>query len=181
VETRPYEVTGVYGPDGEAFLRSVLAEPHTNDASVRAYPAGIRTYGEETQTIDMYRDQYDEMPRDPDALLAWFESQAPGGYAGLAILNALHQNLPPADVRAALLGALSRLPEITLVSTEGDLATIQRTNGDVTQQFIVDTRTGMLTSIIDPVRHPNEIVPEGVPDSVQTFTTSVVDSAPDPQ
>lgn len=180
VETRADEVTGVYGPEGQEFLDSVLAEPRFDEASVRAYPAGIRTYGEETQPIDLYRDRYDEMPRDPDALLAWFESQAPGGYAGLAILNALYQNLPPADLRAALLGALARLPEISLVAEDGDLATIQRTNADSVQQFVVDTRTGMLVSIIDPARHPNGIVPDGIPDNIQTFTTSIVDSAPTP-
>ncbi|MDF2559182.1 MAG: hypothetical protein K0R99_628 [Microbacterium sp.] len=180
VETRSDEITGVYGPDGQAFLESVLAEPQFDEASVTAYPAGVRTYGEETQTIDQYRDQYDEMPRDPDALLAWFESQTPGGYAGLAILNALHQNLPPADLRAALLGALSRLPEISLVAEDGDLATIERNNAGGDQQFVVDTRTGMLVSVIDPQRHPNAIVPDGLPDGVQTFTTSIVDSAPTP-
>lgn len=180
VETRADEVTGVYGPRGEEFLERVLAEPSTQEASVRSYPAGIRTYGEEAQPIDSYRDQYDEMPRDPDALLDWFEARTPGGYVGLAILNALYQNLPPADVRAALLGALSRLPEFTLVGEDGDLATIERANADTRQQFVIDTRTGMLVSVIDPARHPNRIVPEGIPDQVVTFDTSIVDSAPEP-
>lgn len=180
VETKADEVTGVYGPEGEEFLRSVMAEPQHGEASVRAYPAGIRAYGDVTQPLDMYRDQYDEMPRDPDDLLTWFEAQTPDGYAGLAILNALYQNLPPADLRAALLGALARLPEFTLVSEDGDLATIERNNGGWIQQFVVDTRTGMLVSVIDPPRHPNDIVPEGLPDSIQTFTMSVVDSAPTP-
>lgn len=179
VETRADEVTGVYGPEGEEFLEGVLAD-NPSETSVRAYPAGVRTYGDESQPIDMYRDRYDEMPRDPDALLAWFEAETPDGYEGLAILNALYQNLPPADMRAALLGALSRLPEITLVAEEGDLATIQRSNADATQQFVVDTRTGMLVSIIDPARHPNQIVPSGLPDNIQTFRMSVVDSAPKP-
>lgn len=180
VETEADEVTGVYGPKGEEFLRSVMAEPQYGEASVRAYPEGIRTYGDVTQPLDMYRDQYGEMPRDPDDLLRWFETQTPDGYAGLAILNALYQNLPPADLRAALLGALARLPEIKLVAEDGDLATIERNNGGWIQQFVVDTRTGMLVSIIDPPRHPNDIVPEGLPDNIQTFTTSVVDSAPTP-
>lgn len=180
VETRADEITGVYGPGGEEFLASVLAEPSTSSDSVRAYPAGIRTYGDLKQPIDMYRDHYDEMPRDPDELLAWFQSSTTDGSAGLVILNALYQNLPPADLRAALLGALARLPEFTLVSEDGDFATIQRTNGDVTQQFVVNTRTGMLVSVIDPARHPNEIVPNGLPDNIQTFTMSIVDSAPKP-
>ncbi|MFJ5000160.1 hypothetical protein ACIP5T_18555 [Microbacterium sp. NPDC088619] len=180
VETRADEVTGVYGPEGEDFLERVLAEPSTNEDSVQAYPAGVRTYGDVSQPIDMYRDQYDEMPRDPDALLTWFEAQTPDGYAGLAILNALYQNLPPADLRAALLGALSRLPEFTLVAEDGELATIQRSNAEATQQFVVNTHTGMLVSVIDPARHPNEIVPDGLPDSIQTFQMSIVDSAPRP-
>lgn len=180
VETRTDEITGVYGPEGEEFLQGVLAEPSTSENSVQAYPAGVRDYGDTSQPIDMYRDQYDEMPRDPAALLAWFEEQTPGGYAGLAILNALHQNLPPADVRAALLGALALLPEIALVAEDGDLATIERSGADVMQQFVVNTRTGMIVSVIDPARHPNEIVPEGLPDGVMTFEMSIVDSAPAP-
>lgn len=180
VETRANEITGVYGPDGDEFLQRVLGEPSTSESSVQAYPAGVRDYGDVSQPIDMYRDQYDEMPRDPDELLTWFEQQRPGGSAGLAILNALYQNLPPADLRAALLGALSLLPEISLVAEDGDLATIERTNADVTQQFVVNTRTGMLVSVIDPARHPNEIVPDDQPDSIQTFQMSIVDSAPQP-
>lgn len=180
VETRADEITGVYGPEGEEFLRSVMAEPQFAEATVTAYPAGIRTYGEEKQAIDMYRDQYDQMPRDPDALLSWFEERTPGGYAGLAILNALYQNLPPADLRAALLGALSRIPNFTLVSEDGDVATIQQARQGWVQQFIIDTRTGMILSVIDPARHPNDIVPDGLPDQIQTFTTTVVDSAPTP-
>lgn len=179
VETRADEVTGVYGPDGEEFLQSVRAEPSGRGASVQAYPAGIRNFGDESQPIDMYRDQYDDMPRDPDALLAWFRAQTPAGHAGLAILNALHQNLPPADLRAALLGALSLLPEFTLVSENGDLATIQRSNAETTQQFVINISTGMLVSVIDPARHPNDVVPDGLPDSVQTFQMSIVNSAPD--
>lgn len=180
VETKANEVTGVYGPGGEDFLERVLGEPDTSEDSVRAYPAGIRMYGEQAQPIDMYRDQYDEMPRDPDALLAWFEAQTPDGYAGLAILNALYQNLPPADLRAALLGALSRLPEFTLVAEDGELSTIQRSNPETTQQFVINTDTGMLVSVIDPARHPNEIVPDWLPDQILTFEMSIVDSAPDP-
>lgn len=180
METRAKEITAVYGPEGDEFLQRVLGEPSTSESSIRAYPAGIRQYGDVSQPIDMYRDQYDEMPRDPADLLAWFEEQTPGGYAGLAILNALYQNLPPADLRAALLGALSLLPEISLVAEDGDLATIERTIEDVTQQFVVNTRTGMLVSVIDPARHSNEIVPDDQPDNVQTFHMSIVDSAPEP-
>lgn len=180
MESKADEVTDVYGPGGEEFLQRVMAEPSTSEDSVQAYPAGIQNYGDHSQTIDKYRDQYDEMPRDPDALLAWFETRVPAGYAWLEILNALYQNLPPADLRAGLLGALSLLPDITLVAEDGDLATIQSTRAEATQQFVVNTRTGMLVSIIDPARHPNEIVPDGLPDNIQTFQMSIVESAPEP-
>lgn len=55
-----------------------------------------------------------------------FKKRVLSGYGSLAILNALYQNLPPAELRAALLGALSRLPEISLVAEDGELATIER-------------------------------------------------------
>lgn len=180
LETRPEEILGVYGPEGDEFLQKVRGEPSTVEPSVTAYPAGIRTYGDEQQPFDMHRDDYDEMPRDPAQLLAWFEDRTPGGYAAMEILNALYQNLPPADVRAALLGAFALIPGITLTNEEGDLATIEWSRSESRQQFVVNTRTGMLVSIIDPQRHPSDIVPEGMPDGVQTFEMSVVDSAPTP-
>lgn len=181
VETMAEEVTDVYGPEGQKFADSVLREPGaTTEAQVSAYPAGVRTYGDVKQPIDTYRDQYNEMPRDPKALLSWFQANTPDGYAGMAILNALYQNLPPADLRAALLGALSRLPEFTLLAEDGDLATIQRANAESKQQFVINTRTGMLVSVIEPARHPNQIVPRGLPDQVTTFDMSVVDSTPEP-
>lgn len=177
-ETKPEEITGVYGPDGETFLRSVKAEPSSAEAGVEAIPAGVETYGDTTQPIDMYRDSYDDMPRDPEALLAWFQATTPGGYAWLAILNALYQNLPPADLRAAMLGALARIDGLTLVSEEGNLATIQQDREEWTQQFVIDTESGLIVSVIDPRRHPNDIVPAGMPEGVQTFAMSIVDSAP---
>lgn len=180
-ETKPEEITGIYGPDGEAFLASVKAEPSQAETGVEAIPAGVETFGDVTQPIDMYRDSYGDMPRDPDALLAWFQAQTPGGYAWLAILNALYQNLPPADLRAAMLGALARIDGLALISEDGHLATIQQVREETTQQFVIDTESGLLVSVVDPRRHPNDIVPAELPDSVQTFTMTIVDSAPTPE
>lgn len=179
-ETESEEITGVYGPDGEAFLRRVKAEPSTAETGVVAIPAGVETFGDTTQPIDPYRDSYDDMPRDPAALLDWFQAQTPSGYEGLAILNALDQNLPPANLRAAMLGALARIDGIALVTKEGSLATIQQTRGDRTQQFVVDTESGLIVSVIEPQRYPNDIVPDGTPDARVTLTMSIVDSAPLP-
>lgn len=180
VETKAEVITGVYGPDGEEFLERVKAEPIATEPSIRAFPAGIRTYGDEKQPIDMYRDSYDQMPRDPDALLAWFDALAPGGYSWLAILNALYENLPPADLRAAMLGALARTSDFTLVSEAGTVATIERKTEETVQQYVIDTESGVILSVIDPRRHPNDFVPADLPDAVQTFTMSIVDSAPMP-
>jgi hypothetical protein len=67
-----------------------------------------------------------------------------------------------------------------LVSEEGNLATIQNTRAEFTQQFVIDTDSGLIMSIIDPRRHENDVVPAGMPDAIQTFDMSVVDSAPTP-
>lgn len=179
-EIRDQEVIGVYGPGGQDFLDRVMAEPNSEAASVRAYRGGVKTYGDVEQPFDMYRDDYDAMPRDPEALLEWFAQRSPGGYAGLAILNALYQNLPPADVRAALLGALARVPGFTLVAKDGDVATIERSSEESTQQYVIDTSTGNILSFIDPQRFETDIVPEGMPDQITTFSMTVVDSAPEP-
>jgi len=38
----------------------------------------------------------------------------------------------------------------------------------------------LIVSIIDPRRHENDIVPAGMPEAIQTFDMSVVNSAPTP-
>lgn len=179
-ETTAEEITGVYGPDGEEFLRNVKAEPSTVSPGVEAIPAGIETFGDIQQPIDLYRDSYDEMPRDPEALLAWFRTHESIQNPQLPILNALYLGLPPADLRAAMLGALARTDGLTLVSQVGNLATVSRGPNVRSQQFVVDTESGLIVSFVDPRWHENEIVPPELPEGSQTFTLSVVDSAPTP-
>lgn len=174
------EVVALYGEDAEAFTANVLSEGLSQD-SLRSYPNGM----DNGQPIDRYRNDYDTMPRDPDELLEWFSARAPG-YAGFELTNALFQNLPPADVRAAMLGALARVPGYTLVSRDGDLAVLQeasRSDGpEATPTLLtIDTSTGQIVRFTNLQQHPSSVVPADIPEQVISFSTSIVDEAPTPQ
>ncbi|GAA2540195.1 hypothetical protein GCM10009860_21230 [Microbacterium mitrae] len=182
LETLPGEVTGVYGVGGQEWLEAVQGESQTwmNQATtVAALPGGVEASG---QPVETYRDQYDEMPRDPQQLLQWFRDAAPNGYAGFAIVNALWLNLPPADVRAAMLLALAESGEYALVAQEGDLATLERVvdadrAGESRQQFVIDTAQGLIVQMIDSPEYPAVL---NLNQTTMTFTLTVVDEAPAP-
>ncbi|MFK4788304.1 hypothetical protein [Microbacterium sp. ZW T5_56] len=181
VEADAAEVVALYGDDAEAFTANVLSEGLSQDV-LTAYPEGVR----DGQPIDKYRDDYDTMPRDPDELLAWFGTRAPESYVGFELTNALFQNLPPADIRAAMLGALARVPGYTLVSRDGNIAVVQEaplSDGPEARNTLltIDTSTGQILSFTDVQRHPGNVVPADIPEQVITFTTSIVDEAPTPQ
>lgn len=176
LEIRPSEVTGTYGPGGQKLLNSV--KPGADRvAGVQSFPAGLRDYGGSTQPLDRFRDSYDEMPRDPKQLLQWFINTN-GEYASMAILDAIYMNLPPADLRAAMLGALAESGDFTLVSADATTATLERRGDWGTQQFTIDTHSGLIISVTDARRHTDDVVPEGTPELRETFALSIVDSAP---
>jgi len=179
-ETKPTVVTGTYGPGGAKLLNSI--KPGSDrEAGVQAFPGGVRTYGNVTQPIDRFRDSYKDMPRDPQQLLDWFRVQE-GEYAWMAILDALYMNLPPADLRAAMLGALAISGDFDLVSVDGNDATIQRTGNvdQVVQQFVIDRATGFIDSVTDLRSEQDDIVPPGIPNIQESWVVSVVDNAPTP-
>lgn len=181
LQTDAGEVVALYGDDAEAFTANVLIEGLGSDV-LAAYPDGMR----DGQPIDKYRDDYDTMPRDPDELLAWFSTRAPESYVGFELTNALFQNLPPADVRAAMLGALARVPGYTLVSRDGDLAVLEeasRSDGPEANPTLltIDTSTGQIVRFTNLQQHPSSVVPADIPVQVISFSTSIVDEAPTPQ
>jgi hypothetical protein len=177
--TTPTEVTGVYGPGGDELRDSVMGGYDYRESAVRAYPEGIRSYPGLEQPVDVLRDSYDEMPREPEELLKWFQTTSPGGEVK-AMLDALYMNLPPADIRSALLGALALSEAFEVVDQTEETATLEldRVEGG-SEQFQIDTTNGIITEVVT-VRDDDAIVPAGTPDIRQTFTTSVVDTAPAP-
>lgn len=140
--------------------------------------------------LDSNRRSYDEMPRDPQQLLDWFRARSgdpavADEWVVGAITDVLSANLMPADLRAATLRALALVPGIQVQSTEGASTTLVYRSHDWgwsrTTTIVVDTAEGMITSVAQTFSGADHgVLPETVPDSTTTVTTTVVDRAPQP-
>ncbi len=142
--------------------------------------------------LDGYRASYQEMPRDPGALLEWFRSSSgdpdvTGDWVVQAMSDAVSANLMPADLRAATLRALALVPGIRVASVEGDETTLEYRSGDLfstrVERITVDTSAGLITSTAQTTLgtlNPTGVVPDAVPDYRHTVSVSVVESAPVP-
>jgi hypothetical protein len=130
------------------------------------------------------------LPRDPQALLDWFERYNNGGGASRDEENwenmvQLLRSGIPADLRAALYQALALIPGVTVGDRAATLdgrtgIAIGRTEtlrGD-RQEIIVDPDTGQLIGYRDVVTLPVFGYPVGDVISSTSVTTTVVDSAP---
>ncbi|MCE0507502.1 hypothetical protein LVJ59_00470 [Microbacterium sp. KKR3/1] len=132
--------------------------------------------------------QYAEMPRDPAALLAWTtaylradEAASAGIGAVTFLIDELQQGSAPADLKAAMYRALSLIPGVSIVDSEGDVVTLLFSGlpqVDRSYSMSIDTRTAQVvrSTINDGPR--GGIVPDSVPDHELTTTVQVVDEAP---
>lgn len=131
----------------------------------------------------------DSLPREPQAVLDyWWEFFSLAGDSRedsvlTEILSELEQNVAPADLRAAYLGALQRSGRSTVVSTNGHVVTYQVRFDDVdarTETISVDSSTGWVvesTTTYDRTTG-HDLVPGDVPDLHTIYTVSIVDSIP---
>lgn len=140
-------------------------------------------------TIDN-RAEYEQMPREPEALLDWYREQptAPqentDAWIVWTISSALATNLAPADLRAAMFDSLALIDGVEVGDTDGALSTftISQTTGDWTRTttFTVDTDRALVTSVADTsVPKSGSIVPADVPDEQRLVSVEVVDDAPE--
>jgi len=178
--TAPREIVDMIGEGADEFLDRVRAGGETRTEAVDLYPGGIQGGA----PIDPYRDDYDTLPRDPERLLDWARGQAPG-YESKVLMDLVWLDLAPKDLRSASYQALALLPGFSVVDTDGDLTTLERSDdiGDgetLVASLVIDTATGQLRSYASSVLQAggDGIAPEGVPDMRMTFTTTVVESAP---
>lgn len=198
----PGHITETYGPGGEDLAKQVATYDIGLDGdNVRALPGGRQGPDGTGPSLEGYADRYEEMPREPDALVAWLREDIAktGGANGgpldgpiddrsvaLAITNALWLNLPPAEIRSALFGALAQLDSYTLLDSGDGRAAFERVapegsdNEGQRSGFAVDTDTGLMTDYLT-FRLPgdDEIAP-GVPELRISISQEVVDSAPEP-
>jgi len=140
--------------------------------------------------LDSYRRSYDQMPRNPEQLLAWFregsgDPDVSDQWVIDAMTGVLSANLMPADLRAATLRAMALVPGIKVESQDDDSATLVYRSGnwgsELTTIIEVDTTEGLITSIAQTFSEGNGgVIPETIANSRTTVTTTVVDSAPQP-
>lgn len=177
--TAPIRITEKWGRDADRLRRSVMS-----DSSFERERAPISIPADElTDNNYVYysADEFAAMPRDPERLIEWLrtEKDAVGGESQ-AILNELYLGLPPADLRVALFKALALTPGWEVTARSGSEVTLTRSLQDLgSQSFVVDTSAGMIVRVFDsPWQLSGTLLPADEPGLLETFTTTVVDSAP---
>lgn len=131
---------------------------------------------------------YDEMPRDPAALLTWVKAYQTGlepGTEEMGAVTFLMQELQlgaaPADLRAAMYRALSLIPGGIIAGTEGEIVTLSFPTYPPNERWdsiSIDTRTAFVTSVSMTLGSGGTVVPDTVPSNVSTLSITVVKSAP---
>jgi hypothetical protein len=177
------------------ILQHVSAD-HTGYADFPSHESWTSVGGASTKFLEYskYTDAnwYATLPRDPERLLAVLMKDA-HHYApvehyvalGEAVDPVLKSGVAPADIRAAILRALAKEPQVRIA---GDVTPIdgQPTVGirmGLDQQLLFSKKTGQyLGTRSDPPDEDSEPMPGmpggPYPPSIQTFHVDVVDSAP---
>ncbi len=123
------------------------------------------------------------LPRDPDALYAWYASTAgEPGAEFMLIVQDLETNAAPPELRAAMFRALSRTPGVTIAEAAGSVVTLQRSwtyaGESRTNAVTVDTASGLVLASTMTRGSGGSLVPDSLPDSRTVTTITPVDSAP---
>ncbi|MCP2638294.1 hypothetical protein K0817_017200 [Microbacterium sp. HD4P20] len=148
---------------------------------------------EEVGYYDRFRPFYDEMPRDPQQLLAWYrdnlQTSSDDWYVFQSIGQGLRTNLMPRDLRAASLRVLGMLSGVEVAATNGTITTLampaQLGGGEfgdlLVSELDIDTSTGQIVGIRETYPHRStSLMPAGVPWASWHIEISVVDGAPTP-
>jgi hypothetical protein len=142
-----------------------------------AHPGGRIMGGDGWQThyyhLSPMSRLYDEMPRDPEALLEWLATYEPeSGYPPPRLTEPVDFNLAPADLRAAMFQTMALLPGARVISEDGDFTTVAIPDGGESnwmETVTIDMRRGLMVGrgTLD------------TPESRGSLDISIVDSAPD--
>lgn len=156
-----FEILEISGPDTQ-LARSVLSSTRNGSGlAVEVYPGGMYTQtgvvaegvaADEVLTfaVNGLSCYYDEMPREPAALVRWLESYEPEYLSACgppSLTEPENFNLAPAELRAAMFRALALSDGAKVVRTEGDVTTIALSEGDESEWMItfdIDTSTGLM-------------------------------------
>ncbi|WP_322411012.1 hypothetical protein [Microbacterium invictum] len=193
------QVIATYGTRADEAAADWTEQEAASDSGywpdLQALPGGEipAAEGDDTQyLLDSYRPVYDQMPRDPQALLDWFRARSGDPnvndqWVVDALTDVLTANLMPAELRAALLRALALVPGIRVSDVNGTAATLEYQSGDWlytrTTEITLDTELGMITSLAQTTSNNvigSDTIPTTVPDTRTSVTTTVVGDAPTP-
>lgn len=135
------------------------------------------------------REQFAEMPREPQALLDWFRARS--GQSGAeadaaavwAMTSTLSTSLAPAELRTVMFQALALVDGVQVENPSAKLArfTFSASGGDWvrTTTFVLDTEQSLITESSDrSIPAGGSIVPADVPDEHRVVRVTVVDEAP---
>lgn len=153
------EAVDITGPDAGSADRDFSEIGMSN--SVEVYPGGLYTVsgvgaeGVETDDVHTFSVNglacyYDEMPRDPEELVAWVEGYEHENLSACPpprLTEPTDFNLAPPDLRAAMFRALALLDGARVVSAEGDVTTIAVPDGGESnwmETVDIDTSTGLM-------------------------------------
>ena len=180
-----------WGERADEAIETWRAMDMGNTPELWQLPGGRDPENEENPdaTIDN-RAEYEQMPREPEALLDWYREQSTApqentdAWIVWTISSALATNLAPADLRAAMFDSLALIDGVEVIDTDGALSTftISQTTGDWTRTttFTVDTDRALVTSVADTsIPQSGSIVPANVPDEQRIVSVEVVDDAPE--
>lgn len=197
----PTEIVNVVGKPGTlaAYERLTAAYPESDadPGGIETLPGGLQEWDPKITDDDRYwdpfRESYDDMPREPQALLAWYREhlytdddwavfQGVGRY--------LASDVMPADLRAASLHVLGLLNGVDVAGTSGNVTTLtmpmrmekEADFGDLlVSELDIDTSTGRIVGSRESYpNHKSDLWPAGTPWVSWKIDVTVVDQAPTP-
>ncbi len=152
-----FEILEVSGPDAVRARPVLFATRTGSGLGVEVYPGGLFNEPELTlrgvhspRHVDGLQCYYDEMPRDPAALVEWadeYEWTSSSSCPPPRFTEPDDFNLAPPDLRAAMFRALALTEGARVVKVNGDVSTIAFPEGgesDWMNTVDVDTASGLM-------------------------------------
>lgn len=155
------EVLEISGPDAETAGPALSTSGPAAGLGVEVYPGGQFTEPElaangvdAPRFVNGMECYYDEMPREPEALVAWLkqhegvDSASSPSCPPPSLTEPENFNLAPAELRATMFRALALTDGAKVVRTDGDITTIAFPEGGESTDWMntvdIDTASGLM-------------------------------------
>jgi hypothetical protein len=182
------EIVDTFGDGADALAQAWLAQAGVRETIVERVTGGLVPPYEEGGTVYASDAYWAQMPRDPRALIDWYEEYLgkdlladPRGEVVRLLIQDLETNAAPAGLRATMFRALGLIEGVEVETTEDSRVTLayEFTTGAIRRTTLtIDTATGMFVASTSGAGETNAIIPDALPDRRNTVTVSVVDEAP---